>query len=55
MRVNYIAFSKTWIAKAVCLSLIALQAKYTKSYDKARQAKAQQTLVIGEEVLFPFR
>ena len=33
---------------AVSQSLIALQAKYTKSYDKARQAKAQQTLVIGE-------
>ena len=26
---------------AVCQSLISLQAKYTKSYDKARQAKDQ--------------
>ena len=33
-------------------SLIALQAKYTKSHDKARQAKTQQTLVIGEEDYF---
>ena len=31
-------------------SLIALQAKYTKSHDKAKQAKTQQALVIGEEV-----
>ena len=37
---------------AVHQSLIALQAKYTKSYDKARQTKVQQTLVIGEEVCF---
>ena len=35
---------------AVHQSLIALQAKYTKSYDKARLAKDQQALVIGEEV-----
>ena len=33
-------------------SLIALQAKYTKGHDKARQAKTQQTLVIGKEVYF---
>ena len=33
-------------------SLIALQAKYTKSHDKARRAKTQQVLVIGEEVYF---
>ena len=32
-------------------SLIALQAKYTKSHDKAKQAKTQQAL-IGEEVYF---
>ena len=38
---------------AVCQSLIALQAKYTKSHDKAKQAKTQQALVIGEEVYFP--
>ena len=37
---------------AVHQSLIALQAKYTKSYDKARQAKDQQALLIGEEVYF---
>ena len=37
---------------AVHQSLIALQAKYTKSYDKARCAKTQQALVIGEEVYF---
>ena len=37
---------------AVRQSLIALQVKYTKSYDKARQAKIQQALVIGEEVYF---
>ena len=37
---------------AVCQSLIALQAKYTKSHDKARQAKTQRALVIGEEVYF---
>ena len=33
-------------------SLIALQAKYTKSHDKARRSKTQRTLVIGEEVYF---
>ena len=33
-------------------SLIALQAKYTKSHDKAKRAKTQQALVIGEEVYF---
>ena len=33
-------------------SLIALQAKYTKSHDKAKWAKTQQALVIGEEVYF---
>ena len=33
-------------------SLIALQAKYTKSHDKAKQAKTQQALVIDEEVYF---
>ena len=33
-------------------SLIALQAKYTKSHDKAKQAKTQWKLVIGEEVYF---
>ena len=37
---------------AVCQSLIALQAKYTKSHDKAKRTKTQQTLVIGEEVYF---
>ena len=37
---------------AVCQSLIALQAKYTKSHDKAKWAKTQQALVIGEEVYF---
>ena len=37
---------------AVHQSLIALQAKYTKSHDKAKQAKDQQALVIGEEVYF---
>ena len=37
---------------AVCHSLIALQAKYIKNHDKARQATAQQALVIGEEVYF---
>ena len=36
----------------VCQSLIALQAKYTKSHDKAKRAKTQQALVIGEEVYF---
>ena len=36
----------------VCQSLIALQAKYIKSHDKAKQAKTQQALVIGEEVYF---
>ena len=33
-------------------SLIALQAKYTKSHDKARRSKTQRTLMIGEEVYF---
>ena len=33
-------------------SLIALQAKYTKSHDKARRSKTQRALVIGEEVYF---
>ena len=33
-------------------SLIALQAKYTKSHDKAKQAKTQRALVIGEKVYF---
>ena len=33
-------------------SLIALQAKYTKSHDKAKRAKTQQALVMGEEVYF---
>ena len=37
---------------ANCQSLIALQAKHTKSHDKARQVKDQQALVIGEEVYF---
>ena len=37
---------------AVHQSLIALQAKYTKSHDKAKQAKTQRALVIGEEVYF---
>ena len=37
---------------AVCQSLIELQAKYTKSHDKTKQAKDQQALVIGEEVYF---
>ena len=36
----------------VCKSLIALQAKYTKSHDKAKRAKTQRALVIGEEVYF---
>ena len=36
----------------VCQPLIALQANYTKNYDKARQAKTQRSLVIGEEVNF---
>ena len=31
---------------------IALQAKYTKSHDKAKQTKTQRALVIGEEVYF---
>ena len=39
---------------AVHQSLIALQAKYTKSHDKAKRTKTQRALVIGEEV-FPFR
>ena len=33
-------------------SLIALQAKYTKSHDKAKRIKTQRALVIGEEVYF---
>ena len=33
-------------------SVIALQAKYTKSHDKARRAKTQLALVTGEEVYF---
>ena len=33
-------------------SLIALQAKYTKRHDKAKRAKTQRALVIGEEVYF---
>ena len=37
---------------SVCQSLIALQAKYMKSQDKAKQAKTQQALVIGEEIYF---
>ena len=37
---------------AVRQSLIALQAKYTKSHDKAKSAKTQRALVIGEEVYF---
>ena len=37
---------------AVRQSFIALQAKYTKSHDKAKRAKTQQALVIGEEVYF---
>ena len=37
---------------AVHQSLIALQAKYSKGHDKAKQAKDQQALVIGEEVYF---
>ena len=37
---------------AVHQSLIALQAKYTKSHDKARWAKDQRALVIGQEVYF---
>ena len=40
---------------ALCQSLIALQAKYTKSHDKAKQAKDQGALVIGEEVYFLFQ
>ena len=37
---------------AVHQSLIAMQAKYSKSHHKARHAKNQQALVIGEEVYF---
>ena len=37
---------------AVRQSLIALQAKYTKSHDKAKRTKTQQALVIGEEVYY---
>ena len=33
-------------------SLIALQAKYTKSHDKAKRTKTQRALVIGEDVYF---
>ena len=33
-------------------SLIALQAKYTKSHDKAKRTKTQRVPVIGEEVYF---
>ena len=33
-------------------SLIALQAKYTKSHDKAKRTKTQRALVMGEEVYF---
>ena len=36
----------------VCQCLIALQAKYTKSHDKAKRTKTQRALVIGEEVYF---
>ena len=35
-----------------CQSLIALQAKYTNNHDKAKRAKTQRALVIGEEVYF---
>ena len=37
---------------AVRQSLIALQAKYSKSHDKAKRTKTQRALVIGEEVYF---
>ena len=37
---------------AVHQSLIALQAKYTKSHDKAKRTKTQRALMIGEEVYF---
>ena len=37
---------------AVHQSLIALQAKYTKSHDKAKRTKTQRALVIGEEVYY---
>ena len=37
---------------AVRQSLIALQAKYTKSHDKTKRTKTQRALVIGEEVYF---
>ena len=37
---------------AVRQSLIALQAKYTKSHDKAKRTKTQRALVIGEEVYY---
>ena len=33
-------------------SLIVLQAKYTKSHDKAKRTKTQRSLVIGEEIYF---
>ena len=35
---------------AVCQHLIQLQAKYIKQHDKARRARSQRALVIGEEV-----
>ena len=37
---------------AVRQSLIALQAKYTKSHDKAKRTKTQRALVTGEEVYY---
>ena len=37
-------------ATAVHQHLIQLQAKYIKQHDKARQARSQRALVIGEEV-----
>ena len=37
---------------AVRQSLIALQAKYTKSHDKAKRTKTQRALVIGQEGYF---
>ena len=37
---------------AVHQSLIALQAKYTKSHDKAKRTKTQRALVTGEEVYY---
>ena len=38
--------------KAISVDLIALQAKYIKSHDKARPARSQRALVIGEEVYY---